>query len=125
MEVMGGFINSSIPRIKKFYDHLRTAANINRHTDIYEREINVPDTVLLNGLAATQSVLVTQKDKILAWAPTSHLDPAQQEELAQILQEAYDLHPTVPKKLRSGGADGEGNGEPSGGGKKKKKKSKS
>jgi hypothetical protein len=100
MEVMGSFIETSIPRIKKFYDHLREAANINTHTDIYEREIIVPDEVLLNGLAATQTILVNEAQKVKAWAAESWLDVTSQQDLVNIVDECLEAHGSAPKKMK-------------------------
>jgi hypothetical protein len=101
MEVMGSFIETSIPRIKKFYDHLREAANITSQTDIYGREIIVPDEVLLNGLAATQAVLVPAKDKLKTWSSTSFLDAQQQQDLVNIIDQCIAEDSTVPKKQKN------------------------
>lgn len=106
MMVMSSFITTSIPRIVKFYDNLREAANINTHSDIYEREINVPDEVLLNGLAATQAVLSHEADKIKAWAPTSHLSHLEVEDLNNIVDNCMAAHNTVPKKIKAAGSAG-------------------
>lgn len=119
MEVMGSFIETSIPRIKKFYDNLREAANINSHTDIYEREIRVPEEVLLNGLAATQTVLVAEKDKVRAWAPKSHLDSTAQSELLQLVDDCMSANDIAPKKIKK---VANSNAAPAGSKKKKKKK---
>jgi len=100
MEVMGSFIENSIPRIRKFYDNLRMAANINSHTDIYEREIVVPDEVLMNGLAVTQTILVNEASKIKAWAPESWLDVMAQADLNMIIDECLEANNGPPKKAR-------------------------
>ena len=103
MMVMSSFIATSIPRIIKFYDNLREAANINTHSDIYEREIRVPDEVLLNGLAATQAVLSHEAEKIKAWAPNSHLTHLESEDLITCVNDCMAAHNSAPKKLRSEG----------------------
>jgi hypothetical protein len=102
MEVMGSFIETSIPRIQKFYDNLRTAANISNQVDIYDREIEVPPEVLLNGLAATQAVLVSQSEKVKKWAHKSHLDAASQEDLVLVINECLEANSSAPKKARKG-----------------------
>jgi hypothetical protein len=100
MEVMGSFIETSIPRIKKFYDHLREVANISDQSNIYDRDVQVPPEVLLNGLAAPQAVLASEKDKIKAWAPNSHLDTLEQGELVQIIDECLVANSSAPRKSK-------------------------
>jgi hypothetical protein len=117
MEVMGSFIETSIPRIRQFYDHLREAANINTHTDIYEREIIVPDEVLLNGLAATQAVLVNEREKLKAWVEKSHLDEMARMDLIAVVDECITENHHVPKKVKANNSSAN-----SAGGSSKKKK---
>ena len=100
MEVMGGFINSSIPRIKEFYDNLRQAANVDNGMKVYDRDIVVPENILLNGLAATQVVLAREHDKIKAWAQTSHLHEDLQKELCQIIDDCMAEDDVAPKKVK-------------------------
>lgn len=103
MMVMSSFITTSIPRIIRFYDNLREAANINTHSDIYEREIKVPDEVLLNGLASTQVVLSHEADKIKAWAPQSHLTHLESEDLINLVDQCMVAHNSAPKKIKTDG----------------------
>jgi len=100
MEVMGSFIESSIPRIKKFYDNLRETSNISSQSDIYERQIVVPEEVLLNGLAATQTILVNEQQKIKSWASKSFLDDTSKEEIVKVIDECVSAHSTAPKSLK-------------------------
>lgn len=102
MEVMTSFIKTSIPRIQQFYDNLREAANINTHSDIYERQIVVPEEVHLNGLAITQTVLVNEKEKLKAWASRSHLDQTAQAEVVTIIDDCMEANSSLPKKLKAG-----------------------
>jgi hypothetical protein len=97
MEVMGSFIETSIPRIKKFYDNLRIAANISSQADIYHRDIRVPEEVLLNGLAATQTVLVREANKILVWLPRSKLDEASRNTAEEVIRDCVPTDAVVPK----------------------------
>ena len=100
MEVMGGFINQSIPRIKEFYDNLRQASNVSTGALTYDREIVVPEEVLLNGLAATQVVLSREAEKIKAWSKASHLDEESQKDLCVIIDECMEEDNTAPKKVK-------------------------
>lgn len=100
MEVMGGFINQSIPRIKEFYDNLRQAANVETGALTYDREIVVPEEVLLNGLAATQVVLAREAEKIKVWSKTSYLDEESQKDLCVIIDECMEEDNTAPKKAK-------------------------
>lgn len=104
MEPMANFIRSSIPRIMQFYDNLRRAANISNHSSVYERNIQVPEEVLLNGLAATQSLLVSEATKIKAWAalPSSQtgLTERQAQELEDIVDACLTEDSTSPKTQR-------------------------
>ena len=100
MEKMGSFINKSIPRIQRFYDNLREAANIATTNSIYERPIVVPDEVRLNGLAATQAVLVHQSAKIKAWDTSAVLSQQQKADLNQIVDDCMAQDHHSPKKPR-------------------------
>jgi len=98
MEVMGSFIENSIPRIRQFYDHLREAANINTHDGAYAREVIVPDEVLMNGLAATQTIFVPNQEKLRSWSTSSFLGPDEQKELNKVIDECLAEDSRVPKK---------------------------
>lgn len=97
MAPMCNFIESSLPRIRQFYDNLRCAANISNHSTIYERQIVVPEEVLMNGLAATQGVLVSESNKIIAWSqnqPENIITASQAQELREIIAACIDEEPT-------------------------------
>lgn len=104
MEPMANFIRSSIPRIVQFYDNLRRAANITNHTSVYERTIHVPEEVLLNGLAAAQTLLVSQAPKIKAWgalpSDQTGLTPQQVRELDEIVDACLQEESAAPKTQR-------------------------
>jgi len=100
MEIMGSFIESSIPRIIQFYNNLREAANINIQDESYETQPIVPENVLLNGLASAQRVLVPNATKLKSWAETSFLDPDEQNDLVRIIDECIADEPSEPKKHR-------------------------
>lgn len=100
MEKMGSFINKSIPRIQRFYDNLREAANINTATSIYERVVVVPDEVRHNGLAAVQAVLVPQAAKIQAWDSSAVLSEPQHADLTRIVDECLESDDHIPKKSK-------------------------
>ena len=105
MEPMANFIRSSIPRIREFYDNLRRSANISNHSTIYEREIVVPEEVLLNGLAATQAVLVSEAPKLRDWSQLpseqSGISLTQAAELNQIIDACLEEESTSPKNQRA------------------------
>lgn len=100
MEVMGNFIVQAIPRIRDFYDNLRQASNVDSEATTYDREIVVPEEVLLNGLAATQVVLVGEHEKIKTWSQTSYLDQETRVELCTIIDECMADDNTAPKKQK-------------------------
>lgn len=116
MSVMSGFISSSIPRITKFYNNLREAANINTHAEVYERDIRVPDEVLLNGLAATQAVLSHEAEKTKAWAEQSYLSTQEKADLTALIDQCMADHDSAPKKVKQtgGGAEGSKKGKKKG-----------
>lgn len=105
MEPMANFIRSSIPRIKQFYDNLRRAANISGHSTIYERNLMVPEEVLLNGLAATHSVLIAEAPKLKAWcalpSDQTGIGETQAQELVQIVDACLQEEPSTSRTNRA------------------------
>lgn len=99
MAEMTGYINHSIPRIRKFYDNLREAANIQEGTaSIYERTVVVPPEILHNGLAGTQTILVAERKKIKEWRDQSVMSDEKHETLVQLIDECMQESYKRPKK---------------------------